>query len=414
MAELLPEVEQYLSTVSPKNRADLDRLFRTAGTRLKKPDDAAQRETLASLQFNVELERDIQDRMPYRAPPIDISKYRFHATGPETQAYTLKGMYVYPYIGDTKMTKGVHGSIDFGKGFSYDEDDVEKFKVYPLESDTVNVFEAPQADLPTISHEYRHRLDMLRGESQKGFPGDRETIIRVQDLMTSGNLQEVKDQMKSLANHIFLSGAYTGEYTDDTAYDAFVEKLEEVFDAEEQAQRDAGETGLVLLNKRAQNPEPIRRLMEQLKIAQPTFINAKGQASYNTPPVARVLETLENIERQERYAAERQDRPLKNMLLLSDLRRSRTYKDLMGIDEPFRYDDGTYMEEPSILQRVGEGIESLMGGRSMSEIIDEELIERAKNVMMAPARVMQGAPEEKAMGGPVGGLDVYFNQMRMM
>jgi len=412
MAELLPEVEEYLSTVSPKNRADLEGLFRTAGTRLKKSDDAAQRETLASLNFNVELERDIQDRMPYRAPPIDISKYRFHATGPETQAYTFKGMYVYPYIGDTKMTKGVHGSIDFGEGFPYDEDDVEKFKVYPLESDTVNVFEAPQADLPTISHEYRHRLDMLRGESQKGFLGDRETIIRVQDLMTSGNLREVKDQMKSLANHIFLSGAYTGELTDDTAYDAFVEKLEEVFDAEEQAQAEAGDIGLS--NNRAINPEPIRRLIEQLKIAQPTFINAKGEASYNTPPVARVLESLETAERQERYAAEREDRPLKNMLLLSDLRRSRTYKDVMGIDEPFRFDDGTYLEEPGIFDRAKKGIESLMGGRSMSEIIDEELIERAKNVMMAPARVMQGAPEEKATGGPVGGLDVYFNQMRMM
>jgi len=401
MAELLPEVEQYLSTVSPKNRAALDRLFRTAGTRLKKPDDAAQRETLASLQFNVELERDIQDRMPYRAPPIDISRYRFHATGPETQSYNYKGLYVPPYIGETKRTEGGQ----FGKGFPYDEDGVEKFKVYPLESDTVNVFEAPQADLPTISHEFRHRLDMLRGESQKGFPGDRETINRVQDLMTSGNLREVKDQMKSLANHIFLSGAYTGEYTDDTAYDAFVEKLEDVFDAEEQAQAEAGDIGLS--NNRAINPEPIRRLIEQLKIAQPTFINAKGQASYNTPPVARVLESLETAEREERYAAEREDRPLKNMLLLSDLKRSRTYKDLMGIDEPFRFDDGTYLEEPGIFDRAKKGIESLMGGRSMSEIIDEELVERAKNVM-------QGASEKKAMGGPVGGLDVYFNQMRMM
>ena len=401
MAELLPEVEAFLSKTAPKNRENLERLFRTAGPRLNKSDDAAQRETLASLNFNVELERDLQDRMPYRAPPIDISKYRFHATGPETQSYNYKGLYVPPYIGETKRTEGGQ----FGKGFPYYEDNVRKYKVYPLESDTVNVFEAPQADLPTISHEYRHRLDMLRGESQKGFPGDRETINRVQDLMTSGNLREVKDQMKSLANHIFLSGNFTGEYTDDTAYDVFVEKLEEVFDAEEQAQAEAGDIGLS--NNRAINPEPIRRLMEQLKIAQPTFINAKGQASYNTPPVARVLETLENIERQEKYAADREDRPLKNMLLLSDLRKSRTYKNLVGIDEPFRFDDGTYLEEPGIFDRAKKGIESLMGGRSMSEIIDEELIERAKNVM-------QGAPEEKAMGGPVGGLDVYFNQMRMM
>jgi len=405
MAELLPEVEEYLSTVAPRKREVLEGLFRTAGTRLKKPDDAAQRETLASLNFNVELERDIQDRMPYRAPPIDLSRYRLHDTEPGS--YRLRGAYIPPGL-------AVYNRLPPMLYQDWEEDGVIKSRKFPEEPDTVNVYGVAQSDLPTISHEYRHRMDRLRGENRKPFKVDRETLVRFQDLMTSGNLQEVKDQMESLTDYIFVQRTYVGSEADLTGLSQFRKKIQNVFDAEEQAQRDAGETGLVLRNKRAKNPEAIQSLVEELKMASPTYTFRSGKQTKTDPPIAGVLEYLATLEQKERAAAEEENRPLGNMLLLSDLRKSRTYKDLMGIDEPFRFDDGTYLEEPGIFDRAKKGIESLMGGRSMSEIIDEELIERAKNVMMAPARVMQEAPEEKAMGGPVGGLDVYFNQMRMM
>jgi hypothetical protein len=389
MAELLPEVEEYLSLSTPESRAITEPLFLQRGPQ-------AQREMLAGMQMmDSEFQMDIQERMPYRAPPIDPSRFRFQDTEPGS--YRLRGAY---------MPRGL-AVYDRLPPMLYEEDGVTKSRRFPEEPDTVNVYGAAQADLPTISHEYRHRMDNIRGENRKPFKVDRETLVRFQDLMTSGNLQEVKDQMESLTDYIFVQRPYVGSEADLTGRSQFKKKIQNVFDAEEQAQRDAGETGLVLRNKRAKNPEAIQSLVEELKMASPTYTFRSGKKTKTDPPIAGVLEYLATLEQKERAAAEEENRPLGDTLLLSDLKKSQAYKDVMGIKEPYRFEDGTYMEEPSILQRVGEGIESLTGGRTLPEIIDQELIERAKNVM-------QGAPEEKAMGGPVGGLDVYFNQMRRM
>ena len=93
---------------------------------------------------------------------------------------------------------------------------------------------------------------------------------------------------------------------------------------------------MVLRNKRAKNPEAIQSLVEELKMASPTYTFRSGKKTKTDPPIAGVLEYLATLEQKERAAAEEENRPLGDTLLLSDLKKSQAYKDVMGIKEPYR------------------------------------------------------------------------------
>ena len=397
---LLPEVEEFIaSRANPKARSTLEPVFKEASrfepsTGKFEKNKQAQREMLAGMQaLDSEFQGQVQRLMPYGSDPIDPSRFIAYMP-PDSRGTTFrnKGFYVPPdYISQfdeerLNIFKALTGGRDPGvRDFVYTDDfGVRRRVSYPLVEDSVNVFNLVPSSYATTGHEYRHRQGL-------GGSVDNEIVNSIQDVISAPNMSYLKQELLDLNNKVF------GKYKDFEGMDDFEKnRIEKVFEQED------------LSSSRPKNPEAVRDLIEEM-FSQSYVPKNAGEA-----PIPKILSTAARYKEMEKKAAEKQGRDPKKMFDRSDFKESLLFKRVMGIEEPYRFEDGTYMEEPSVLQRVGEGIESLMGGRSMSEIIDEELIERAKNVMMAPARVMQGAPEEKAMGGPVGGLDVYFNQMRMM
>lgn len=166
---LIPELKEHISKGSPKSKGVLTKAA-------NKMSEAQQREFLASLQFgDAEFQSSVAPYMP-KGSTIDPSRARLQAfpkeagVGPE--GLSLKGV----------STKNVTDPEQLKSG---------KYRGYELdfEPDTVTAVEAANANPRVFAHEYRHF------EDTDGL----EMINRIQDLMASQNLEELKDNTRMLA-----------------------------------------------------------------------------------------------------------------------------------------------------------------------------------------------------------------------
>ena len=361
MAELLPEVEEFIaSRANPKARSTLEPLFAEdsrfePSTGKYEKNEQAQREMLAGMQaLDSEFQMQTQERMPYSADPVDPARTIFFEL-PDTRgsefANQFRGRYVPP--DETEKYDTLRYKDKFGNLRDYQ---------YELVPDTVNIINPEDYSVATTAHEFRHRQGIGGGPIG-------ETVNRVADVVASQTLGELKQELKDLNQYVFTT------FRDFEGYKNFEKnRIEKVFENED------------LSSKRPKNPRAIRNLIEEM------FGQNYVPKAASTAPIPDFLQIYADLKQSD---SARRIFPNKNFFDRSDFKESLLYKDIMGIKD--------FAEKG--------GLESL---DEESGIINQELIERAKNVMMAPARVMQGASEKKAMGGPVGGLDVYFNQMRMM
>jgi len=354
MAELLPEVEEFIAArANPKARSTLEPLFAEA-SRFEPSTGEYEKNEQAQREMLAGMQladSEFQMQTQERMP------YGSDPIDPARTIFfelpdTRGSEFNMPYRGRyvPPEEKKEYDTLTYKDKFG----DQREYQ-YELVPDTVNIINPENYSAATTAHEFRH---------QQGFGGGPigETVNRVADVVASQTLGELKQELKDLNAFVFTT------FRDIEGYKDFEKnRIEKVFESED------------LSSKRPKNPRAIRNLIEEM------FGQNYVPRSARTAPIPDFLQIYEDLKQSD---SARRIYPNRKFFDRSDFKESILYKDIMGVKDS--------AEEA--------GIESLdeEGG-----IINKELIERAKNVM-------QGAPEEKAMGGPVGGLDVYFNQMRMM
>jgi len=168
---LIPELEEHIFKGSPEARGVLTKAA-------NKMSEAQQREFLASLQHgDSEFQMEVAPYMP-KGSTIDPSRARFKVP-PEGEEFSLRGV----------TTKDVTDPEELNLGdFGYDIN---------LEPNTVTVFNAVNANPRIYAHEYRHL------EGTDGSPSIRNELLnRIQDLMASQNLKELKANIRGVVGAI--------------------------------------------------------------------------------------------------------------------------------------------------------------------------------------------------------------------
>jgi len=172
---LIPELEEHIFKGSPEARGVLTKAA-------NKMSGAQQREFLASLQHgDSELQTAVAPYMP-KGSTIDPSRVRFKVP-PEadvgTEEFSLRGV----------TTKDVTDPEELNLGeFGYDIE---------LEPNTVTVFNAVNANPRILAHEFRHL------EGTDGSPSIRNELLnRIQDLMASQNLKDLKANVRGVVEAI--------------------------------------------------------------------------------------------------------------------------------------------------------------------------------------------------------------------
>ena len=163
---LIPELEKHILKGSPEARGVLTKAA-------NKMSGAQQREFLASLQHgDSEFQMEVASYMP-KGSTIDPSRARFKVP-PEGEEFSLRGV----------TTKDVTDPEELNLGdFGYDIN---------LEPNTVTVFNAVNANPRIYAHEYRH----LEGTDRN------ELLNRIQDLMASQNLKDLKANIRGVVGAI--------------------------------------------------------------------------------------------------------------------------------------------------------------------------------------------------------------------
>jgi len=176
---LIPELKEYLSKVKPEAKSLLTKAA-------KKMSKAQQRQFLASHQTSdSEFQTAIAPYMP-KGSTIDPFRARLIAF-PEEAGVGPGGLSLLAAStqGNTKPVRKRYEGIDGNM-----------YEVF-FEPDTVTALEARNANPRIYAHEYRH-FEGLDGP-EAGTEEDREITNRIQDLMASQNLKELKANTRSLA-----------------------------------------------------------------------------------------------------------------------------------------------------------------------------------------------------------------------
>ena len=168
---LIPELEEHIFKGSPEAKSVLTKAA-------NKMSGAQQREFLASLQHgDSEFQMEVAPYMP-KGSTIDPSRARFKVP-PEGEEFSLRGVTTKDVTDPEKLNLG-----DFG----YDIN---------LEPNTVTVFNAVNANPRILAHEFRHL------EGTDGSPSIRKELLnRIQDLMASQNLKELKANIRGVVGAI--------------------------------------------------------------------------------------------------------------------------------------------------------------------------------------------------------------------
>ena len=169
---LIPELEKHIFKGSPEARGVLTKAA-------NKMSGAQQREFLASLQHgDSELQTAVAPYMP-KGSTIDPSRVRFKVP-PEGEEFSLRGVTAHKDVTDPE-------ELNLGE-FGYDIN---------LEPNTVTVFNAVNANPRILAHEFRHL------EGTDGSPSIRNELLnRIQDLMASQNLKDLKANIRGVVEAI--------------------------------------------------------------------------------------------------------------------------------------------------------------------------------------------------------------------
>ena len=167
---LIPELQEHIAKRSPESK-------RVLAQAAKKMSKAQQREFLASLQFgDVEFQMEVAPYMP-EGSTIDPSRARLK-TFPKEAGVGPAGLNLQG-ISTGKITDPEDPQLKL---------DYKGYEIQ-LEPGTVSAIEAINANPRLFAHEYRHL---------EGSDGP-EIVNRIQDLMASQNLDDLKENIQSLA-----------------------------------------------------------------------------------------------------------------------------------------------------------------------------------------------------------------------
>jgi hypothetical protein len=195
LVALEPEIANYLARVSPDNR----RRLREVAIGMS---PQQQQEFLASMQMgDIRFQSDVMPYMPEGADLIDPLVARLHGV-PSNDApdpvFSKEGSQINPrgllgrYV--SKFWEGDPEKL--GRDSVYKRGKSGRFYGFPLESDTVNIYESSAANPQIWAHEYRHRQDL---EGGRGEFGVKEILNRTQDVINANNPRDLRQALAPLA-----------------------------------------------------------------------------------------------------------------------------------------------------------------------------------------------------------------------
>tara|TARA_R100000808_G_scaffold621_1_gene3133 strand:+ start:967 stop:3630 length:2664 start_codon:yes stop_codon:yes gene_type:complete len=358
LVTLEPEVANYLARLSPDNR----RRLREVALEMS---PQQQQEVLASMQMgDIRFQSDVMPYMPEGADLIDplVARLRgvpsddapapvFSKEGSQINPRGLLGLYVSKfYEGDPEK---------LGRDSVYKRGKSGRTYGFPLETDTVNIYESSAANPQVWAHEYRHRQDL---EGGRGDFGVKEIMNRTQDVINANNPRDLRQALAPLAGT--LTGWASAHAFRNNRRNLIIRGIVE--DSKElDGQINEFQTYMQEVLDDSLNPEvPHAKLVKHAK----NILNSKFiQNEFEANEVRASSYDKDRTPRNDGYA---ELPPLKDRMTREDFREGRVYKD--EIDTSFfdRFNDGGLVEERQYDYGLpGEG-EASFGYNPLSYIAD--------------------------------------------